>query len=450
MPTTQPSISSEEQASWSKGCLFLFRFFFVYFLIQIVPLDWKFYHDAIVNFRGGDFLYWLKLTRYYPRFIAESSSNQWGIISYANWLVAAGVALVGALVWSRADRHRRQGYDYLYHILRTLLRYRLAVAMIAYGLVKLMVLQIPKPTLSDLNTAYGDFLLWKAYYHTMGQGGAFYEQSLGFFELLGGILLLWRRTTTFACILLSLMLTNIVLANFAYLLGDHVFSSYLLAIAIFLLAHDVPRLYRLVSLNRFTKAARPLPVQSVRCKKIEQVSRAAVLIFSLGFFSLSLYASGKDHWPYKQTVGLKNASGFYLVEEFVLNGKVIPQGLADSIRWQNVVFEPWNTISIRTAVTVPTSPHQNYALPDYDNYEASGNRGRFFFNYKVDDAGQHLQLSNSNGPEQAYQFSVARPDGRTVILTGTDTKQNRLQVELKRQDKKYLLLEGRRNLDKKF
>ena len=448
---TVSNISSpDEQAVWSKGGLFLFRFFFIYFLIQVIPLDWKFYRDAFTDIRPGDFLYWLQLTRYYPRFIADDPSNAWGLISYANWLVAALMALVGALVWSRVDKTRRQGYHYLYYVLRVVLRYRLAIAMIAYGLFKLVALQIPKPTLSDFNTAYGDFLLWKAYYHTMGQGGAFYEQSLGFFELLGGVLLLWRRTTTIACILLSLMLTNIVLANFAYLLGDHIFSTYLLVIALFLLAHDVPRLYNLVSLNRFTRAAKPLPVQSARCRRTEQWSRAVLLVFGFGFFALTLYASGKDHWPYKQTAGLRDAAGYYNVEAFVWNGNNIPSGLSDPSRWQNVVFEPWNTISIRTAGTVAAEPHQFYPLPNYANYEASGNRGRQFFNYTVDESRQQLRLNNLNGPVQTYHLTVKRPDAQTIILRGTDANNDSLYALLKRQDKKYLLLEGRRNVDRKF
>lgn len=49
-----------------------------------------------------------------------------------------------------------------------------------------------------------------------------------------------------------------------------------------------------------------------------------------------------------KTVGLPNTEGLYNVSEFRVNGQTLPYSLTDTVRWQDVVFEKWATISIRS------------------------------------------------------------------------------------------------------
>jgi hypothetical protein len=69
-----------------------------------------------------------------------------------------------------------------------------------------------------------------------------------------GVLLLWRRTVVVGAGVAAALLINIVLVNLAYQIGDHVYASSLLLIAVFLLAHDLPRLYNLVVRERLAVA----------------------------------------------------------------------------------------------------------------------------------------------------------------------------------------------------
>src|SRR5690606_19199876 len=79
------------------------------------------------------------------------------LANYAHYLpwcrVLAGIVTV---VWTYCFRGPIR-YDVLDYWIRLAVRYRLAVGMFAYGFIKLFPIQMPSPTLSDLNTAYGDF-----------------------------------------------------------------------------------------------------------------------------------------------------------------------------------------------------------------------------------------------------------------------------------------------------
>src|SRR5690606_11465964 len=128
--------------SWKTGEKAVFRFFFIYFILEVVPLDWKYYRELFaMDWLNVDYRHFFNLTHYGgPRFFSEAHT-------YADWAVVAGIALAGTLIWTYFDRNRKE-YSGLYHWLRVVLRYRLAVGVIAYGFIKLFPLQAPYPSIS--------------------------------------------------------------------------------------------------------------------------------------------------------------------------------------------------------------------------------------------------------------------------------------------------------------
>ena len=71
-----------EPSAWSGAEKVAFRFFFLYFLLQVVPLDWKFYRDLGQHWAGLSLGDLFRLTHYTPRFFA-------GPDTFANWGVIA-------------------------------------------------------------------------------------------------------------------------------------------------------------------------------------------------------------------------------------------------------------------------------------------------------------------------------------------------------------------------
>jgi hypothetical protein len=69
------------------------------------------------------------------------------------------MAFVGTCLWSALDR-RRANYTDLYKWFRVFLRFALAGQMFAYGLTKVIPMQMPFPILTRLLEPFGSFLLW--------------------------------------------------------------------------------------------------------------------------------------------------------------------------------------------------------------------------------------------------------------------------------------------------
>ncbi|MES2574040.1 MAG: DoxX family protein [Bacteroidota bacterium] len=435
------NISTNPTSQWKNYEKIALRFFIIYFAIQILPLDWKFYRELFsIDWLHLNFYDLFNLTRYTPQFFS--------LTGYANWGVVFIITALGTYAWTAVDRKERD-YDTLYYWLRVALRYRLAIGVIAYGLIKLFPLQIPYPSLSNLHTNYGDFYPWKIYYHTIGitQG---YESFLGAVEVLAGLLLLCRKTATFGAGLILGFVGNVFAANVAYNIGEEVYSAFLLLIAIFLVAYDVPRLNSLLFSGKFTIANKFNPdfgKDTLYKIRFALKTAAVVFVILLGFETYANYSGGSYKYP--ATPGLKGTYGYYNVREFKLNNQVIPYSNTNPDRWQNVVFEKWATLSIKTAkpITIDASPTDGYHENDKDrNYESAGVGGRRYFSYQTGGTKSSLLLENKNKHHQDEKFvlNYTHVNDSTIVLKGINEKKDSVYAVLDRINKKYLLFEGRR------
>ncbi|SMC59424.1 hypothetical protein [Pedobacter africanus] len=419
----------------------LLRLLFIYFFILTVPLDWKFYRDLFgTDWANLSFYDLFKLTTYSPRFFSLSG--------YENWAVALIIAVAGTIAWPFILKKESTDYHKLYYWLRVMLRYRLAVGIIAFGFIKLFPLQMPYPSLSNLHTNYGDFLPWKIYFHTLGIAQP-YEIFLGAVEVFAGLLLLFRQTTTFGAGIILGFTGNVFAANLAYNAGQGVYAAYLTTIAAVLFAYDAPRLYKLLVLHQYTLANKFNPVWSKNLGKIRGLLKGLAILFivALGF---STYANYKHH-PYKipKAAGLKGSYGYYNVREFRFNNQVLPYSRTDTNRWQNVVFEKWATISIQTAkpVKLDTSIADGFYAHDIDrNYESAGVGGRFYYSYTADTAQHQIQLKNKNKHYRSEHYSLKYNflNDSTLVLQGVNGKKDSVYAVLEKINRKYLLFEGRR------
>jgi uncharacterized membrane protein YphA (DoxX/SURF4 family) len=443
MLTLQNILDENPRSIWSTGEKLLFRTGFAFFLLLILPLDWKFWRQ-LFSTHWGHFQDLFHLVNYFPHFI---SAYKWGIASFANVGLALVFSLVFSAAWPHLDQHQTN-YAQLYDWLRVLLRYKLGLALISYGLIQLFPLQFPTLTLSDLNTNYVDFLPWKIYYLTNSAASAHYEEVLGFFEILSGLLLFWRRFTTIGAAIATGILLNVVVANFAYQLGDHVYATFLFGIALVLLGNDSVRIFDLLVRRRKAYAERAyLLVRPPQFKTVRLVSRIAVLLFLVTYAAETYAAYNSGSWPYPNTAGLADSAGLYNVKEFMINGNTLPYSQIDPVRWQNVVFEKWNTISIRIhrPVTIHlANPDVAYLPSDERDYELAGNGGRHFYRYTADSQQNRIHLAGKNDPNESYSFTFTRPAANQLVLTGTDEKGNTLNITLEKVDKQYLLDKGRR------
>ena len=131
------NLANQPDAEWKTGEKILLHFFIIFFGLLIVPLDWKWYRDVLViDWTDVNFYDLFRITRYHPRFF--------GLEGYVNWLIAAVIAGAGAMLWN-TRRYDNERYNEWYYLLRAVLRYKLSLALVAYGLRKLIPMQMPYP-----------------------------------------------------------------------------------------------------------------------------------------------------------------------------------------------------------------------------------------------------------------------------------------------------------------
>lgn len=410
------------------------RFFLLYFFILAVPLDWKYYQQVFsinwTHLQYGDIFI---LAHYSPQFIA-------GPNSFYNWLFVALLAIIGTFVWTSLDKNKTRIWDKPDYLVRAIVRYRLAIAVIAYGIIKVFPLQSPYPSISNLNTAYGDFTRWKLFSLSLGIVPG-YESFLGMVEVVAGLLLLNRKTASVGAFIILLFTGNVAMSNWAYEGGELVYSFYLLSLALFVLAFDFQRLANLLV---WQKPAAPNSFKPTIPKKWRLAFKTLVILFFVGLYGFK--TANSDTYQYPTTPGLTGLSGIYNVKEFCINRDTIAYSKYHPIRWQDVVFEKWNTISIRSnrPVIIDSNNTERVTAPEYDRtYELEGAAGRHYYSYQHDSATHTLVLQNKNKHHHYEKLLLhyTQPNDSTLVLLGVDDKRDSVFVTLQRINKKYLLEE---------
>ena len=426
----------------------LFRFFFIFLLIQIVPLDWKFYQQLVsIDWLHLHFHDLFELTKYQPQFFSAAQTASWYVGSFANWGLFALIAAIGTLIWARLDLKRKE-YTVLYYWLRVLVRYRLAFVLVTYGFIKFFPLQMPYPSLSNLLTNYGDYFAWKIYFQTVAIAPK-YESFLGFVEILAAFLLFNRRTVTFGVGLIFGFLGNVAVANGFYDIGEQVLSTFIVLLAAFLFAYDVPRLYDLLVKEVPARANKFVYQFSGKEQRLRTLAKTAFLTFVVLFAYKAYDNYTNDPYKIPHTPGLDGAYGYYQVKEFVLNNDTIPYSKTDPNRWQDVIFEKWSTLTIKVnrPVKIDHSTAEQVHKKDIDrNYELAGFAGRHYFYYEADTVNHTLSLQNKNKNHRNEKFRLKydRPNDSTIVLSGRNEKRDVIHVLLTKINKKYMMFEGRR------
>ena len=406
---------------WPEWQKILFRIAFVFFLAMSIPnspgwytdlvtFDWTrlHYRDVydIARFGSGLDLF--------GRTLFGSPLN-----GYATWIITFLASVVVGLIWtgiSKAIKREPKEYNLLYYWIRVVVRYRAGIGIIGFGFTKLLPTQMPYPSLGLLNTNFGDFTLQKIYWLSVGIV-PWYQVFAGVVELTAGVLLFFRGTTTLGAILLFGALGDIVYVNFAYDGGVHTYSSYFVLLAAFLLVKDIPKLWNLLILERYTIPNSFYPAFS---KKWQQYLRYGLKVGVFGLFLVYLFYLQYVNFkydPYKQpaTAGIKTLRGNYTVTEFKINDKAIPYSPADTVRWQWATFENWTTLTFKINKPTPLDLSNGGGAPMRDlgrTFELTGTGGgQRVFHYLADTLEHTLYLQDKYA-RSSYRDGVGQEQSR--------------------------------------
>lgn len=466
------TLASKEDRGWTYGEKVGFRFAFIFFILMVVPLDPEWYekvfapdslYDFMASLAGGSRTGWIEV---------DTESGKWGFASYTSWWLNALIAVLGAAIWTILARNSRvRQYDALYYWLRVLVRYRIALGLIAFGFIKFFPMQMPFPSLANLNTDIGEYAPFKLYWQIVGVSYR-YEIFLGFLEIAAGSLLFFRPTVVVGAIINAGVLFNIAHANLAYDGAVHVYSSYFVLLSLFLLLQYIPAIWKLFILRKPVNTYYYVPgfVKTWNKPLYFGIKTAIVLLFVFvyGYFRYErFYHEGRLKEPVLP--GLPKAAGHYRVSGFVLNGKALPYSPADSVRWHEAFFERYSTLvyKVNKANDIDLgngTPALNDVLKTYEFTGRAG--GKTYLYYEIDTVQQQLYLIDKNqkfskdlrrqldkkldvGLKALYgkamgdslhilKWDYERPTAQQIRLRGLDVEGNKLEITLDRIDESYL------------
>lgn len=320
------------------------------------------------------------------------------------------LALVATVVWSLLDR-KRANYARLYEWLRVYVRFGLGMTMIEYGGLKIVPSQFPPPSLDRLMQPFGDAspmgLLW-----TFMGASAPYTIFAGLTEWLGGVLLFFRRTALLGALVSIGALTNVVMLNFCYDVPVKLFSAHLLAMAVFLAAHDLRRLANLLVLNRPAPAA-PDP-RLVRRRGLRYAALAFQVVFAVGF---SVYILNMGWQQLHAYTGKRSPlRGVWNVEELQVDGQAGPPPGDEALQWRRLIFD----YPTMVAVQLTSDSRRRYGV-------------------KLDAAHKTMALAKRDDPAWKSSLAYQRPAPDRLTLEGTFGG-HKVRASLHRVEESKLLL----------
>lgn len=335
-----------EPRGWTSAHKLGFRFVAVYLLLYNLPfpldappkmswLDdawtWIWHHVGVFT---GDHVFGVDITTF-------SNGSGDTTYDYVMVFVYAAIAGAAAVAWTALDR-RRADYRRLDGWLRVFVRYALGLTMLGYGAAKVFHTQFPFPTQDSLQETYGESspmgLLWRMMGYSSG-----YNLFTGGVEVVGGLMLLWRRTALLGALVTAGALVNIVMLNLCFDVPVKLFSTHLLLMSVYVMAPDLGRLGALLVFNR-PVAARPVPAP------LGPRLRWGRRVLKYGLIGYSLYELVSSQLEYRDLIAGEHPpaiTGVWNVDEVVVDGAVAAPLLTNGPRWRTISVNDWGGVMVR-------------------------------------------------------------------------------------------------------
>ena len=247
-----------------------------------------------------------------------------------------------------------------------------------------------------------------------------YTIFAGTSEVLGGLLLLFRRTVTLGSLVAFGVLVNVVMMNFCYDVPVKLYSTNLLLMAGYLASRDLRRLFGFFIGNRATSPAN-LTYPRFRRRGL----RLAAILFQIVFVGNVLFDSIDSGWKSYQTVRIHPVRppiyGLWEVETFTRNGLDVPALVTDGTRWRTLVADYPGSVTVRMMNDVT----KGYAA-------------------EYDAAKKTVALTAADEPEQRPKdtLSYDRPDIDHLSIEGS-VSNDRISMRLRKIDTSGFLLLSR-------
>lgn len=251
----------------------------------------------------------------------------------------------------------RRSYDKLHDFITTYARYYVGLYLIIYGLAKVYDGQFPFPSIIRMEQTYGNSspmgLLWTF----MGYSKP-YTMFSGLCEILGGVLLFFRRTTVVGSIVSLLVMTNVAMMNFAYDVPVKLFSTHLALISFFIFSPNLINLFNFFILNKpSTLRVTQIDLPN-KWKRYGRILLKSIIIIGIPTITII------EEFSYADETANHNLNGAYLTQQFLINKDTLTSQTTDTTRWIKMFIEDdyskivfTNDKSVYYKTTIDTSTH---------------------------------------------------------------------------------------------
>lgn len=412
--------------SWPMAKQYLLRFGFLYWVFYIFPygfeyLNWLTPDDispwtGITQWFGETFLGW----SFDPERLRKGFDTKY---DFARFILIGGLSFLLAIVWSVIDA--RKGWQYspkLNSLLRTILRYHVGFTMFLYGIAKVYLYQFGYMGLDRMdnpvgsNSPMGFLWLFMSYSPT-------YNIGTGLIEMVGGVLLLFRRTTLLGGIVCFVAMANVVLIDIAYDVTVKMFAIHLMLMVMVLLLDDSKRLFNLLLFNRPTATRKELPLISNPKYRIPGYVIKTLLIGYV--LIITLQFSGGIRENRLNNLKQNTLHSKYIVDQFVINSDTLPPLRGDKARWDEMMIG------------------SSYSPTRLSIKNMAGNRK--FYIYEADTVNKSLTFYSRRDSTDRFEMRYTQPSEKQFVLRGLH-KTDTLYIEMsifKRED--YGLGKGKIN-----
>ena len=299
--------TSVTSSAWSPLTRIAFRVAFLYFfffallcgngtIFGIIPVAGGWVYNVLM-WLPNRLTLWLGLHVFHLTGLAAHRHSTGSGDTAQDWIMNGmyvALALAGGLLWTLAAvprGSRRNEYSTLHAWLRFLLRLTCGMFMLTYGFAKVFPLQMPPISVGILNEPVGNMspmtMLWAAIgLHPV------YQVICGLAEVIGGVLILFRRTALLGALISAFVMTNVLLYNLFFDVPVKLFAANLLLACLFLAVPDLRSLFDFFWLHKPAAAhATWIPPLPRRWARI--TLRIVEIAFTFAFLILTPWNMGQ-------------------------------------------------------------------------------------------------------------------------------------------------------------
>ncbi|MFZ0638239.1 MAG: hypothetical protein WAN33_00110 [Candidatus Acidiferrales bacterium] len=420
-------VEAVSPAYWSLAKRMGFRLCFVYFSLYVLSNQMLGGILPFINFvkpleemkSVQTFIGWVAKHLFhigYPLVTMGTGSGDRTFDWVMNFCLLA-LAIIAAAVWSIVDR-RRENYSVMYKWFRLFMRFALAAQMFGYGFAKVFPLQMPFPRLDKLLEPYGNFSPMGVLWSSIGASQA-YEVFAGCAETVGGLFLIFPRTTLFGALICLVDMTQVFLLNMTYDVPVKLLSFNLILFSLFLIAADADRLANVFFLNR---SAAPEELRPLFHKAwANRTVLIAQIVFGLVVAGMTLYGSVQGISQYGWKSPKPALYGIWEAKQFAVDGQERAPLVTDLLRWRRVTFDSFGTI--RAFATV-------YSMDDTAHP----------YGFVIDTAKKTVTLTKASDKNWKANFAYERTTPTELVLDGT-MDNHKIHAQFEQVDvSKFLLL----------